>query len=331
VATDTKTQMTVLPLDGESLDYVVVDVFVGESARPFEGNPLAVVLGADELTTAQCQALAVEFHLSETVFPMAPTAAGAAAGADYRARIFTIASELPFAGHPSVGVAWTLARLGKLAPGTAVQECPVGLVTLEIPAGLAGDVASGTGTPAVRLTGPIPEVSDPIDPQPLLDAVGLLPSDLAGPPPRLSGTGLRFAYLNVRPDAVARAYPNLAALAALDSSATGVQVFALPEDTAAITDKPATDQPIAVHARVMAADIAEDPATGSAAIALSGWLLASDIATPDGQTRYTIRQGIEMGRPSVLTCDVTASCGVIERVRVSGRVAAVATGRVRIP
>jgi trans-2,3-dihydro-3-hydroxyanthranilate isomerase len=307
--------MTSLPLDGESLGYAVVDVFVGEPARPFEGNPLAVVFGADDLTTEQCQALAIEFHLSETVFPMAPTNAGAAAGADYRARIFTIASELPFAGHPSVGVAWALARAGRLAPGTAVQECPVGLVTLEIPAGIAVD-----GSGLVRLTGPVPVVSEPLDPQPLLDAVGLELSDLAGPPPRLSGTGLRFAYLNVRPEAVARARPNLAALAALDSSIMGVQVFALTEG-----------QPLDVHARVIVGNIGEDPASGSAAIALSGWLIASNIAAADGETRYTIRQGLEMGRPSVLACDVTARGGAIERVRVSGRVVSVASGRIRIP
>ena len=86
------------------LDYLIVDVFTPEAGQPFAGNPLAVVLGADALSTAQCQALAVEFNLSETVFPMAPTTPEA----HYRARIFTPSSELPFAGHPSVGVAWTL-------------------------------------------------------------------------------------------------------------------------------------------------------------------------------------------------------------------------------
>ncbi len=315
MAIDSRTQLNALALGGDTLDYVVVDVFVDESARPFEGNPLAVVLGADSLTTAQCQALSNEFNLSETVFPMAPTVAGA----DYRARIFTIGSELPFAGHPSVGAAWTLARLGRLRPGTAVQECLVGLVTLEIPD--PGTDDNG----AVRLTGPVPAVSEPIDPQPLLAAVGLSADDLAGPPPRLCGTGLRFAHLCVRPEAVARARPDLAALAALDSSAIGIQVLALPEGMAV------SGGPLAVHARVMVADIAEDPATGSAAIALSGWLLASDIAATDGETHYTIRQGIEMGRPSVLACDMTTKGGAIECVRVSGRVAAVASGRIRIP
>ena len=297
-----------LALGEPSLDYVVVDVFVGDPALPFEGNALAVVLGGDELSTAQCQSLAGEFHLSETVFPMAATVTGA----DYRARIFTITSELPFAGHPSVGVAWVLGQLGRLAPGTAVQECPVGLVTLEIP--------SGDGV--VRLTGPVPAVSEPVDPLPLLDAVGLLPADLAGPAPRLSGTGLKFAFLSVHPHAIARARPNLTGLAALEPDVMGVQVLAVSPD----------DAGLAVRARVFVGDISgEDPATGSAAIALGGWLVASKLAKATGETAYTISQGVEMGRPSVLACDVTADGGVISRVRVSGRVAVVATGRIRVP
>jgi trans-2,3-dihydro-3-hydroxyanthranilate isomerase len=310
-----------LALDETALDYVVVDVFVGNPPRPFEGNPLAVVLGADELSTAQCQALADEFHLSETVFPMAATATGAtAAQADYRARIFTITSELPFAGHPSVGVAWVLAQLGRIAPGTVVQECPVGLVTLEIP----------TGDGLIRLTGPVPNVSGPIDPLPLLNAVGLLPADLTGPPPRLSGTGLRFAFLSVHPDAIARAQPNLTGLAALEPEIMGVQVLAVsPGDGQSAAGSAGS---LAVRARVFVGDISgEDPATGSAAIALGGWLVASGLATATGETAYTISQGVEMGRPSTLECDVTTDAGAITRVRVSGRVALVASGRIRVP
>src|SRR5205085_11604428 len=85
---------TVGAVRGPELQYEVVDVF---APRAFAGNPLAVVFDADELSTEQCQALANEFHLSETSFLCAPTEPGA----DYRVRIFTPYSELPFAGHPS--------------------------------------------------------------------------------------------------------------------------------------------------------------------------------------------------------------------------------------
>lgn len=301
-------------LDGLTLDYLVVDVFVGEEARPYAGNPLAVVLDGDELSTAQCQALAGEFQLSETVFPVAPTVPGA----DYRARIFTITSELPFAGHPSVGVAWVLASLGRITPGRVTQECGAGLVTLDVPAGV--------GTGAVTLTGPLPTVSEPVDAAPLLAAVGLASGDLAGPPPRIGGSGVPFGYLCVRPGAVASAAGDLAALAALTPAVTGILVFAL-------TDGPrATGGPVGVRARMFAADIGgEDPATGSAALGLGGWLVASGVAAADGETAYTVIQGVEMGRPSELRCDVSTTGREIRRVRVSGRVAAVATGRIRVP
>ena len=100
-----------------------------------------------------------------------------------------------------------------------------------------------------------------------------------------------------------------------------------------LPDEPAAaGQPIAVRARMFAADIGgEDPATGSAALGFAGWLIASGLAAGDGETAYTISQGVEMGRPSVLACDVTASGGRIERVRVSGHVALVASGRIRLP
>src|SRR5215210_1714884 len=116
------------------LDYEVVDVF---AARAFAGNPLAVVFDADELSTEQCQALAFEFHLSETSFLCAPTEPAAS----YRVRIFTPFAELPFAGHPSVGAAHTLVRTGRLPAGTVRQECRLGILDLVVD----GDGAQLTG------------------------------------------------------------------------------------------------------------------------------------------------------------------------------------------
>ncbi len=107
------------------LDYEVVDVF---APRAFAGNPLAVVFDADALSTEQCQALAFEFHLSETSFLCAPTEPGA----DYRVRIFTPVAELPFAGHPSVGAAHTLVRAGRLPAGTLRQECGAGVLDVVV-------------------------------------------------------------------------------------------------------------------------------------------------------------------------------------------------------
>lgn len=297
-------------VDGEWLDYVVVDVFVGNDGLPFAGNPLAVVLGGEGLTTEQCQTLAVEFHLSETVFPLPPTVQGA----DYLARIFTITSELPFAGHPSVGVAAVLRQTGHLPPGRVTQECGAGLVTLE----LGADPSD-----PIRLTGPLPTMGEPVDPAPLLAAVGADVQDLAGVPPRIGGSGVHFAFLNVRSEALGKLQPDLTALGQLPAPVTGVFVFAL---------HPSGAGALAVRARMFAADIGgEDPATGSAALGLGGWLVASGIAGADGDTAYAITQGVEMGRPSQLNCDVAARRGKVTRVRVGGRVATTAMGRVRIP
>src|SRR6185312_2574735 len=185
---------TVGPVEGPGvLEYEIVDVF---APRAYAGNPLAVVFDADDLTTEQCQALAFEFHLSETSFLCAPTDPGA----DYRVRIFTPYAELPFAGHPSVGAAHTLVRSGRLPAGTVRQECGVGVLDVVV------DEDGAT------LTGGVPSVSGPRGPEALASAMGLSPADVAGVPAHLAGCGLPFTYLAVHPGAVDRAVPDVAAL-----------------------------------------------------------------------------------------------------------------------
>lgn len=112
-----------------TLAYEIVDVFTD---RPYAGNPLAVVFGAEGLATEQMQALAREFNLSETVFVLPATQVGAT----YRARIFTPVEELPFAGHPSVGAAVTASRRGMFAPGQVTQECGAGVLPIEVTPGV---------------------------------------------------------------------------------------------------------------------------------------------------------------------------------------------------
>jgi trans-2,3-dihydro-3-hydroxyanthranilate isomerase len=274
-------------------DYVTVDVFTD---RAFAGNPLAVVLGADDLRTAQLQALAREFNLSETAFPMGSTAA------DYRVRIFTPGQELPFAGHPSIGTAWVLADLDKIPAGPVRQECGVGILPVEV------DAAGAT------LTGGSPSVSEPLDPAPLLAAAGLTPDDLTGVPPRHASTGLEWTFLPVREEAVARVDPDFAATRALP--AMGVAPFAWDGSAA--------------HLRAITNDGYEDPATGSATLALGVFLAAAGLV-PDGETAYRVSQGPEIGRPSTLDGTVTASGGRASLVTVRGGVAPVASGEIRLP
>ncbi|MDP9418511.1 MAG: PhzF family phenazine biosynthesis isomerase, partial [Actinomycetota bacterium] len=108
------------------LRYEIVDVF---TERAFAGNPLAVVLDGESLTAEQMQALAREFNLSETAFPLASH------DVDYALRIFTPQVELPFAGHPSVGAAWVLASSGRIGTGEVVQRCGAGDLPLSVEPG----------------------------------------------------------------------------------------------------------------------------------------------------------------------------------------------------
>ncbi|MFI7425861.1 PhzF family phenazine biosynthesis protein [Micromonospora sp. NPDC049836] len=283
-----------------TLAYEIVDVFTD---RPFAGNPLAVVFGAEGLATEQMQALAVEFNLSETVFVLPPTQVGAT----YRARIFTPAAELPFAGHPSVGAAVTASRRGMFEVGRVAQECGAGVLPIEVT------------TTGATLTGGTPTLGPELDPEPLLEMAGLTAADLAGPAPRVAGCGLEFPYLPVRPDAVARARVNAAA--AERYGVEHVSVFSW--DAATQT----------AHARVFVPGLGvpEDPATGSAALGLGVWLVASGLLPGEGRSEYAIRQGVEIHRPSALACTVTAAAGVAVGATVTGQVMPVARGEIAVP
>jgi trans-2,3-dihydro-3-hydroxyanthranilate isomerase len=285
----------------QRLPYEIVDVFTD---RPFTGNPLAVVFDAHALSTEQLQALAREFNLSETVFVLPPTTDEAA----YRARIFTPASELPFAGHPSVGAAVTVSRGRGTGAGVLVQECGAGLLPIRV-----------HGDGRATLTGGTPTVGEPQDPTNLLAVAGLTAEDFAGPAPRFASVGLPFPFLSVTPDAVVRS--------ALDSSAakaTGLsRISVLSWDPSSRV----------AHARVFVPGLGvpEDPATGSAALALGAWLVASGLLPAEGESRYTVRQGAEMHRPSTMDCTVEARDGVAVSTTVTGHVVTIATGQVAVP
>ena len=283
------------------LDYEVVDVF---APRAFAGNPLAVVFDADALSTEQCQALANEFHLSETSFLCAP----GAAGADYRVRIFTPYAELPFAGHPSVGAAHSLVRAGRLPAGTLRQECGAGVLDV---------VVDDDGA---TLSGGRPTLEDGPDPAALAQALGLSATDAVGLPAHVAGCGLPFAFLAVRPEVVDDATP-VPALLGEHGVGEGVSVFSWDGATAT------------ARARVFANDLAwgEDPATGSAALGTGVWLVAARLLVPEGTSSYVVQQGEAMGRPSVLSCTVTASGGRAVAATVRGTVVPVARGRIRVP
>lgn len=281
--------------------YEIVDVFTD---RPFAGNPLAVVFGADGLAGDQMQALAREFNLSESVFVLPPESGGT-----YRARIFTPETELPFAGHPSLGAAVTSVRRGLAPAGRLIQECGAGALPIEVSeAGFA------------TLTGGPPTLSDALPAGPLLELVGLSDDDLiADAVPRAAGCGLVFTYLPVRRAALARAWADPAAAARL-----GVPLISVFSWDAGKR---------AAYARVFCPGVSvpEDPATGSAALGLGVWLVGSGWLPGEGVSSYTVHQGIEMHRPSLLECTVTASAAVATTATVAGHVVPIARGDIAVP
>ncbi len=292
------------------LDYDIVDVFTDEA---FRGNPLAVVRGAQALTGEQMQTLAREFALSETAFPLTPDDGQRAAGATYVLRIFTPVTELPYAGHPSIGTAWVLQRRGLVTGGRATQACGAGLLPLEI-----------TPEGQVTLEGGNPHWEKAADPSAGLAAAGL-GGEVVDPiaPARVCGVGIDYLVIPVRPEALAQCSPDIALLSAFafpDGIATGVYLVSWDPSTATAAT------------RMFTADLnaAEDPATGSAAGALAVWLSVSGLV-PSGTARFTVVQGVEMGRRSTIECTVTTVGGEPTGTTISGSAVAIASGQIRVP
>lgn len=307
------------------LQYDVVDVFTD---RAFAGNPLAVVYGADALPTAALQAITGEFNLSETTFPVSLPPADHEAGADYRLRIFTPGGEIPFAGHPTLGTAWSLRQRGDLAAGRRIQACGAGLIDVQLP--------DDPDAP-VELCAPPRDLATALSAEAVgavAESVGLRPEDVIAPV-YAAGCGLNFVHLPVAEQAVPLACPGSVPLSELPlgdlelrDPLEGVNVFAVDP---AVVGTPGAVLRINARVFVPGLSVPEDPATGSAAAGLGIALRALGLASDDGETRYRISQGVDMGRPSVLHCRVEAVGGRPVACRVAGQVVPVATGTIAVP
>jgi PhzF family phenazine biosynthesis protein len=201
--------MTVCAADGR-LQFHVVDVFTD---RRYAGNALAVVLDGDQLTSTQRQAVAREFNLSETAFPVAPQTATA----DYSLKIHTPHVESPFGGHPSLGAAWLLVQQGRLAPGRFTQESGGATYALTL-----GEVEMLS-----TLEGPIPTVEQLVDASASLAAVNLTAADQVGLPAATVTAGAAFQVLAVRRDALRRLIARPDRLHRALDGASGIAVIVL--------------------------------------------------------------------------------------------------------
>ncbi|MGC1548632.1 MAG: PhzF family phenazine biosynthesis protein [Rhodanobacter sp.] len=296
--------------------YVVADVF---TEQPFGGNQLAVVLDSEGLTTAQMQAITREFNFSECTFVLPPDDPTYTA----RVRIFTTACEVPFAGHPNVGTAYVLARMGEVfgrrIGDTLWFEELAGIVPVTIHR--AQGVAVGA-----TLTAPEPfRLGETFDHAAVAASLRLNPDDilLDRHVPCEASVGLPFVMVELTGlDALARIRADAEAGDALlkNHAANGFHVYARKTPT--------------THAQLCARNFcpqlgsAEDAATGSANAALAG-LLASLDSTVDGLLRFEVTQGVDMGRPSHL--QLTArKAGAVITAQVGGACVSVMQGVLHI-
>ena len=250
-----------------------IDVF---SHHPGFGNPVAVVLDAQGLSDADMRRFAAWTNLSETTFLMPPTAAGHAAGADYRLRIFSPRGELPFAGHPTLGTcrAWLQQGHTPRVPGLVVQESAQGLVQIEH----QGDTLAFAAPPLQR-SKPSPALV------PLVaSALGLRPHQIQAAQ-LLDNGPVWLGLLLDSAETVLGLTPDHARLKDLGQD---VGVIHIAPDAG---DDP--ERPGAV-VRAFAAPMGnpEDPVTGSLNASLAQWLIGEGLAP----TRYLVAQGECLGR-----------------------------------
>jgi PhzF family phenazine biosynthesis protein len=271
------------------LDFKQVDVFTD---RPFRGNPVAVVLGADALDGAQMQAIANWTNLSETTFVLRPTRAAA----DYRLRIFTPRSELPFAGHPTLGSAHAVLEAGIAAGrnGRLVQECGAGLVDIAI---------EGAGRDRrLMLTLPAGKTRA-LDEADIVDLEAALGTALdRAPAPVAIDVGPVWITLRLADAAAVLALkPDMGRLAALETrlGVTGVTLFGAGGAGAAIE----------VRSFAPSVGVPEDPVCGSGNGAVALFLRDNGLLEQTGRS-YIAAQGRCLGRDGQVSVRVAESGAV---------------------
>jgi trans-2,3-dihydro-3-hydroxyanthranilate isomerase len=266
--------------------FLIADVFTD---RPFAGNQLAVFPRAEAIPEAAMQPIAREFNFAETTFVLPPRAPRNAA----RVRIFTPKSELPFAGHPTIGTAAVLVHQG-LKQKSFILEEGIGPIAMEVSPD--GRIYLSSETPV--------EIPDA---KPSLAGV-------AHEETWFAGAGVRFCFLRLKDKAAVDKAVWLPQLT--DAWAPNLYVFSGERE---------------LYVRMFAPllGIAEDPATGSGAVALAAVLAMRE--AKDGVYRWSIDQGVAMGRPSRIEAIAERRGGRVVRTRIGGATCVVAEGEMEIP
>jgi trans-2,3-dihydro-3-hydroxyanthranilate isomerase len=252
------------------------------------------------------QSIAAEFNLAETTFVLPPKDPKNTA----HVRIFTPRSELPFAGHPNVGTAFVLARMGRAKGDRLMFEEGAGLVPL--------DLIRESGTVvAARLAAPQPlGLVETVAPEIVAQAVGLAASEIVGEPV-IASTGNKFLFAELR------------SRKALKAASYNTEVFKkhLPMERSVGVHLYVTEPEIQSRMFAPLFGVPEDPATGSANVTLIGLLALRD-PRPDLTLSRTIGQGIDMGRPSVLEAAAEKKAGKVVATYIGGRCVPVLSGTI---
>ncbi|HEX7317451.1 MAG TPA: PhzF family phenazine biosynthesis protein [Pyrinomonadaceae bacterium] len=301
------------------LHYHLVDVFTD---RAFGGNPLAVVTNGRGVSDETMQAVAKEFNLSETTFVLPPDDPRH----DWRVRIFTPSSELPMAGHPTVGTAFVLAR-EHLIPRA---EREVSIVFEEGVGPVPVRVEYENGEPSfAEMSQPLPTFGTRLDDRQAVAAMlSLEESDIEPDlPVEVVSCGVPFIYVPLRGlDAAHRARPRVDLMERV-SNEHGVspEVFVFTRETESADST--------VHSRMFAPvfGITEDPATGAASGPLGSYLVRHGLVPCDPAADIVSEQGVEMGRPSYIKIRIERRGDDITSVKVGGQCHFMGEGFIEIP
>lgn len=298
--------------------YLTLDVFTD---RPFGGNQLAVFPDATGIPEELLLPITREFNFSEVTFVYPATDAAHTR----RVRIFTPEKEMPFAGHPTIGTAAALALsegvLDGAASGRVALQLGVGTVPVEVR--VESDVLAWAELSAAKM----PEVGPSVPTlNTMAEILSLQASDLVGGAmsPQAVSCGYPFLLVPIKTvDAVTRARIRV------DLWEQTLRRSWAPEIFLAARDPERGENHW--HARMFAPgiNVPEDPATGSAVAAFGGWLAMKE-AKADGDFAWTVSQGVEMGRPSLLEVRASKRAGAVTAVQVSGRAVLTGEGRLRL-
>jgi PhzF family phenazine biosynthesis protein len=277
------------------IPFKTVDVF---TTLPFKGNPVAVVLDAAGLSTEQMQQIASWTNLSETTFILPVTAEGA----DYHVRIFTPGSELPFAGHPTIGTAHALLEAGMIAAkaGVLVQQCEAGLIKLTVE-------HDEDGARWIAFDLPPPSITA-LDPGQVAELEAILGTAFEKDTlPHLVDVGPRWVIAQLSTaQAVLDVQPDLQRMKVQDSKGrhTGVVIFG--------KHSPGKQAGIEVRAFAPAHGIGEDPVCGSGNGAVAAYIRHTGQTSAFGSA-FLAAEGEKVGRAGLLRLSISD-----EAIRVGG-------------